>query len=222
MPVIGSTRHRNRKIKWMLDLIEYVNKRRDDVILKKNYFFAFHMYLKDVLHDTFNNVDGVYTRKSINDLHIRIIEDNIRKMVTQWDINPYYLDKPGDLYAKVREVDKFLQLLNVMIMRFDDEKTWTLSYHTNKYHLVITDPGEGNKDQINTAANNPENEDGDGEFESYVNPDQANLNPTTKSTTHGNPRSDDTDAIPIQPDDKKEVGRSQEVFMLLTQLKTLI
>ena len=148
MPFIGSTRQRNRKIKWMLDLIEYVNKRRDDVILQNSYFFAFHMYFREVLADTFDNVDGVYTRKSINDLdlmNITKIENTIRTMVTQWNFNTYYLNKPGDLYAKVREVDKFLQLLNVMIMRFDDEKTWTLSYHTNKYHLVITDPGEGNK-----------------------------------------------------------------------------
>lgn len=60
--------------------------------------------------------------------------------------------RPGHQYAKVREVDKFkIYLLNVMLGRFNDEKTWTLSYHTDKYHFVISEPGVINPHQRNST-----------------------------------------------------------------------
>lgn len=121
MDIIDSTRHRVRKIKWMLDVIECVGKRILDEILQKDYFVSFRLFFKEVIDDTFNIVDGVYTPKGIDDLPLPKIENTIRKIVTEWNWNTYYLHKPGNEYAAVREVDKFLQLLNVMIMRFDDE-----------------------------------------------------------------------------------------------------
>ena len=175
---IGSTTNRIRKIKWMLDAVEHILNRYNDEILNYAYYSFFRIKFVEVLHATFDYVDGGYIRKNVTDLSLADIKQKIHRLVQEWDQNTRFL-RPGHEYAKVREVNKFLQVLKVMMnYNFDDNNLWTFTYHDDAYHIDVSDPGEINPNQQYDSAENPG--DDDFLFEEYINPENVNGNPTRR------------------------------------------
>ena len=209
---IGATMKRDRKMKWMLDAIEHIYNRYTDVILRGDYYSFFILQFNKVLDMTFHTVDGVFVRKNVTDLSvtdIANIKEKIVDLVDQWNENKRFLSQVDTLYAKVREVHKFLQVLKVIMNEnFDDKKRWTFYYENDAYHITISAPGDINQGQQENFTENPENDEF--LFEDCVNPARANVNPTRRRMVGLNPANHD------------ESGSTNPVRHMLFQLEHYI
>ncbi len=216
---IGSTMSKDRKIKWMLDTIEHIDKRTEDEVLKYDYYCGFRLKVYKLFETVHNKVNGGYVRKTVNELSFDDINEKIDRVLREWDENQRFLGDQytGTLYAKVREVNKLVQLLKLLrTYNFDDNKRWTFSFRDNAYHMEISDVGDINQNQLYDDADNPE--DDDYLFEDYVNPNQANKNPTRTKVRHAeNPEAD-----PFTPKNPSDVHQLHYVDGLLAHLHTLI
>ena len=215
---IGSTMSKDHKIKWLLDTIEHIYNRTGDEVLKYDYYFGFRCKVGDLFIAVHNKVNEGYVRKNVNDLSFNDIKNLIDKLVREWNEHQRFLEDQytGPLYAKVRDVNKLVSLLKLMsTYNFDDNKRWTFSFRDHTYHMEISDPGDINPNEVHDSADNPE--DDSYLFEDYLNPDQAEKNPTrTKIRGAENPEAD-----PVTP--KNPLGVDQHlVNRLLVHLHTLI
>jgi hypothetical protein len=211
---ISSTINTNRKIKWILDVIEQISKRLNNRVLMYDYFEFFRTKFALVMADTFNYMENRYIRKDKNHLNFVDIRQHVRELIQEWNENDEFL-VTGDQFARVRQVNILLHYLYLLLQNdVYDGKWWTITFHDGAYHNEISDFEDQNPLSRHDVPENPENDDYI--FEYLMNPEKVDENPTKRRVpVPNNPakRPDPFHVVHENPDSLGEMLRRLEHYM---------